>query len=334
LELTMKAIAILLLCATAAVAGDAPPVTVYPTGDCKASVLTAGTDGGVWFVCSDGSAVLGHLALSGALTHVVMPVTPFAGDRPLATAPDGGVWFTDHEGGVYNVTLEGDARKIATVSPSSSVAVGSDGNLWLASTDTNQIARVRPDDGTVTYFDLALHGAPLSIVAGPDGALWFSANLQSTSTALPPVLGRITTSGELSYVWLATDGIASITSANGRLYLASARGGVAVTPPQTVAAAFVPRALTTGPDGKLWMSDSQGFAVVGGVQYDRALGPNFERSSIVSSGNALWFSESYTFPYCPVTWWSMNCVPEERPSQPYRIVRVPFSPPRGRSARH
>lgn len=74
------------------------------------------------------------------------------------------------------------------------IAIGSDGNIWFASTDYDAIDSMTPT-GLVTRYPLpepcgGCVKGPLNIVAGPDGALWFTETLGCS-------IGQITTSGHL-----------------------------------------------------------------------------------------------------------------------------------------
>src|SRR5204862_4892249 len=83
----------------------------------------------------------------------------------------------------------------------SALTVGPDGNIWFAEQGANKIGKVTPD-GTITEYpipdttqDIGFSSGPVSVgaspadlVAGPDGAIWFTES--STDT-----IGRITTGG-------------------------------------------------------------------------------------------------------------------------------------------
>ncbi len=53
------------------------------------------------------------------------------------------------------------------------IAAGTDGNLWVAETGVNKIARVTPT-GAITEFPIKGGLLPSAVTAGPDGNLWFA----------------------------------------------------------------------------------------------------------------------------------------------------------------
>lgn len=72
------------------------------------------------------------------------------------------------------------------------VALGADGNLWVAQAGNGRIARVTPA-GVATAFPRPDGSEVRGIAAGPDGNLWFTA-----SSGPPYVVGRITTAGVMT----------------------------------------------------------------------------------------------------------------------------------------
>ncbi len=102
------------------------------------------------------------------------------------------------------------------------ITKGPDGNLWFTQASQSApgaIGRITPS-GAITLFSLASSVTPLSITAGPDGALWFTMIEGAAETGK---IGRITTSGELSYF----------------------------RPPDH---SLLPKDITTGPDNALWFT--------------------------------------------------------------------------------
>jgi streptogramin lyase len=102
------------------------------------------------------------------------------------------------------------------------IVVGSDGNLWFTSINSQVIARMTTT-GSVTPFHLAdasTHG----ITAGRDGNLWFTEYVTTPGHEIVPRIGRITP-----------------------------QGGITEWP---LPANSSPDAITSGPDGNLWFTDS------------------------------------------------------------------------------
>jgi len=121
------------------------------------------------------------------------------------------------------------------------ITMGSDGNLWFAETVADQIGRMTPA-GVLTEFPLSPvtvpagsngpQPGPTAIIAGPDGALWF--------TGVPGEVGRITTAGVVTE------------------FAAPAIPPPAGSPAGTPSTPATLTAITAGPDGALWFTGVPG----------------------------------------------------------------------------
>ena len=153
------------------------------------------------------------------------------------------------------------------------ITIGPDGRVWFTEAAGNKIGRLNPADGTVTELPLpAATARPSGITTGPDGALWFT-------EAGVNRIGRMTTDG-------AVKEYAVPTTTGNPLGLGGDSAGLA--------------ALTTGPDGALWftesLADKVGRITTSGEVTEYELP---DRSSIhgnpggIATGNdgALWFTE-------------------------------------------
>jgi virginiamycin B lyase len=99
------------------------------------------------------------------------------------------------------------------------IAAGSDGRIWFADNGDNSIAAVTANGKTVTNYKSGFSGDPVSLVAGPDGNLYFG---ETT-----PVVGRITTKGVVTeFPFTPSEGTFPILS------------------------------LTVGPDGNIWFANN------------------------------------------------------------------------------
>jgi virginiamycin B lyase len=167
-----------------------------------------GPDGNVWFaIGSYKSLGIGRITPAGAITGFggISPQTRSLG--PFAAGPDGNVWFTargleeyDAQG---NRVTSGYSTAIGRVTPSgevttfgeclhtgpqytgpNSIAAGPDGNVWFTNHTTRSlpnigtppaIGRITPGGEITEYRAGMLYASsPDGIVAGPDGALWFT----------------------------------------------------------------------------------------------------------------------------------------------------------------
>jgi len=167
-----------------------------------------GADGNVWFAISSFKSLgIGRITPLGEITGFggLSQQTLLLG--PLATGPDGNVWFTARGREEYDAqgkrVTSGYSTAIGRVRPSgelttfgeclhtgpqytgpNSITAGLDGNVWFTNLTTRSlpnvgtppaIGRITPS-GEITEYRAGLSYAstPDGIVAGPDGALWFT----------------------------------------------------------------------------------------------------------------------------------------------------------------
>jgi streptogramin lyase len=142
-----------------------------------------GPDGNAWFTEFRRDRVA-RITRSGSVTEFGTKGLGLPGD--IVAGPDGNLWFTSSDG-VGSVTPQGSvtAFHLEAEDPDvQSIAVGPDGNLWVAGYDDEALLRITTERA-VTRMPLAgrpVIGAqpeedlwfPESIVAGPDGNLWFT----------------------------------------------------------------------------------------------------------------------------------------------------------------
>lgn len=198
----------------------------------------------------------------------------------LTTGPDGNLWFagprvpnTGPSDVVGRVTTGGQVTEFPLPSRQpefltlSSIATGSDGNLWFTESDANEIGRATPS-GQLTEFPLPTPGSePNAIVAGPDGALWFTE--EGTNR-----VGRIDSSGKIAEfalplaagpggIALGSDGSLWVTEKGiGSIARVTVTG--AITQFHLPDAASRPNAILAGPDGNLWFTE-EGAARIGRI---------------------------------------------------------------------
>ena len=133
---------------------------------------------------------------STALAHNKVkeyPLAEYAVPADITTGPDGALWAPDGSlGRLWRVTTKGKVSSIdvGVGSGPAGVATGRDGALWVADRD-DKIHRVTTRGQITTYPLPTPDSFPTSIVAGPDGALWFTESHGDR-------IGRITTSGQIT----------------------------------------------------------------------------------------------------------------------------------------
>ena len=157
-----------------------------------------GPDGNLWFVeWPDGPVSLVRATLAGAITQfgrrkVGLPVD-------LVDGPDGNVWFTAQQS-VGRVTPGGEVSTFTNCmdfrkdfSEATKIVSGPGGDLWFSTITSRStpsmaepptIGRVTPS-GAVTLFKDGVKNQS-SLLAGPDGRVWFAGNGEEIERITPP----------------------------------------------------------------------------------------------------------------------------------------------------
>jgi virginiamycin B lyase len=169
-----------------------------------ADSLLFGPDGALWF--SEGSRT-GRLTMDGKLTEYPLGAPGKYGVSGICVGPDGALWYAWlFEGRIGRMTLSGNVQEFTVPYATEGLIVrGSDGALWFPEADptAEQDGRALTRKGVIgrittagVFNDVAI-GASLVVshmIAGPDGAIWYSALDQADSTLK---LGRVTSSGDV-----------------------------------------------------------------------------------------------------------------------------------------
>ncbi|MGO8950873.1 MAG: Virginiamycin B lyase [Ktedonobacterales bacterium] len=184
-------------------------ITYFPDADSPAEAIITGPDGNLW-LSEPGSGDIARLTPSGHITQFHVPYDPTVPTEPKTTAepwyltagPDGAVWFTETEGNqVGRITPSGSITQFHTPTTSQlfgralgGITTGPDHALWFAESgydgDQGRIARMTTS-GAFHDYPLAQNSeTPTTVVAGPDGALWYTEFLHN--------IGRITVAGAVS----------------------------------------------------------------------------------------------------------------------------------------
>jgi len=215
-------------------------INYFATGQ-TLSGITAGPDGNLWFQSStNGTDLIGEMTISGQFINQY--TVPYAGSsfnrNGITTGPDGNIWFLDD--GENSVAVMCLAK--GTICPSPGTIVGP----FLIPTSQSR---------------------PYSIVAGPDGALWFTEIAGSN-------IGRITTggvflpeipvaSGSAPYdIVPGTDGSSlwfTENAGNNIVEISNVCKGCTpkLNPPYAIPTPnSYPASITVGPDGAIWFTES------------------------------------------------------------------------------
>ena len=255
----------------------------YPTNASQSSLvgIAVGPDGNIWFT-DEGANAVGRVSSSGALVEFPIPTASAAPATGIAAGPDGNVWVTENAtsklasvtpaGIVTEHTLSaavctGPGGKGGGVSHAvgglAGIAVGSDNNLWVASSSTDLILSVTTS-ASCAEFLLATGSAPYSMTLGPDGNVWFT-EIGTNKIA------KITTSGAVTefqgfsnnaltaFDWITSgpDGNVWFTEQSSSKIAKIVPGTGAFTEYSVIGpgnSSLSPSGITTGPDGNLWFT--------------------------------------------------------------------------------
>ena len=245
-----------------------------PTANSGAMGLTVGPDGNLWFVEQNANQIA-KVTPSGAITEYPVPtsmVDPGFGNGPVevVAAPtaivagaDGALYFTESSTEkIGRVTTDGVVTTIdAAGYQPQSIAVGSDHLVWFTDSKyDDSVDRVNAD-GTITSFALPSKFAwPTDLTLGPDGSLYFVEGFNQA-------IGKVTPAGVVteSKINAAVSSPQQLTfDKAGNLWITGSDAGLVRITPHGVATPFGPSstaignlaAVTIGPDGAVWFTDT------------------------------------------------------------------------------
>ena len=156
----------------------------------EALTIGPGPDGNVWAIAAQpGSWVLGSLTPGGFLPRHAFSQSPSQWPDLLAPGPDGSEWVGNKLGEDVQ-RLEPDGQ-LATYAPPlgggdpTGIAFTSDGSAWVTATGVRENVWQIAPSGEVRTLEIpsgrnqfgSCHCDPRSIIAAPDGALWFAERL-------------------------------------------------------------------------------------------------------------------------------------------------------------
>jgi virginiamycin B lyase len=173
-------------------------ITEYPLAPGSIPTnITVGPAGNLWF--SDNSSAIGRITTSGSVQEFTSGLQTGAVPDAITPGLDGNVWFTDQYGNqraIGRVTPDGQITEFTSGLSDDlpvDITAGADGNLWVpqASMDPmtpSAVAEITAS-GQITEITEGVSPTGLkdgdSILAGPNGALWF------TDGGTPNAVGRI-----------------------------------------------------------------------------------------------------------------------------------------------
>lgn len=241
--------------------------------------LVRGPEGNLWYLSAKEVAgkSLETICVAAASGVVVRYVYPSNSEQPvdIVVGPDGALWLPDV--GLNVVDRFDPTTNTMTSFPVprgvSFMALGADGAFWFPMRFSS-IGRLTTT-GELTEYPLPDNVAPYDIVAGPDGALWFTEWEAGT-------IGRITTAGAYQAfpivpavpltsstrltpmsltvgperaIWFTDPG----DNAIGRLL--GSQGTEYAMPAVSGSPQAIPKSIVTAPDGSLYVSEENAKAI-------------------------------------------------------------------------
>jgi len=158
--------------------------------------IKTGADGNLWFVTD-------HHGIGRATTTGKITFFPINNNDTQPTAltlgPNKTMWFIEWMGdNVGFITTTGKVTEfpagLGGFSNSFGIAYGKDGRIWFADPQHHRIGAIRTNGTGLTFYRLGATSTPDSIIAGPDGNLYFGEYGSSTAGRI----GRITTAGQIT----------------------------------------------------------------------------------------------------------------------------------------
>jgi virginiamycin B lyase len=238
-----------------------------PTPSSAPVAIAKGPDGAMWFTEVFANAI-GRIDTAGRIRERALP-NKAAAPIAIVAGPDGAMWFAERDAGnIGRIGLSGSIAefKIPAFAPEpTSIALGADGaSLWFTEHSAHRIGRITPS-GRFTQRVLPENRRPFGIVAGPDGAMWFTEFIERASGG-KGAIGRIDANGRIREYLIPTPGESypeRITAGPGntlwfvdhdeRIGRVTTRGAISLfSIPIDREAAAMPEGIALGPDGNLW----------------------------------------------------------------------------------
>lgn len=226
----------------------------------------------------------------------------------IANAADGSVFYSEwYNGAVGHMNASGSNANYAFTGSPDGLALGPDGNFWIADHANNRIEVMTPAGASAASYGVSY--APMQIVKGPDGNLWFTAEDGSFSTGFSEIV-QMNPSGAMLTFPTSTAAQTSkryaydiVTGPDGRLWFTEGNYIGAITTAGAMTEYPIPSGrtsnfITAGPDGNLWFTENYGNYVgkitTSGTVTEYAVPTMFADPWMIAAGKdgALWFTES------------------------------------------
>ncbi len=243
-----------------------------------------------------------------------------AGTSDKFTLPAGSkTWVpTKQEGTVATDTLTYSYRTLERhtdfkISPSgislAGLTTGPEGNMWFTSDEPEGekefIGKMTPEGQVLAEYPVGRNNKPTTIITGPDGNLWYIEAGNTSVVSISPS-GKFLTSHDVRFDYEeGHGGAADITDGSDGAIWMTLRSKNKIgrwTMDQkftsyTLPAGSSPTAITSGPDGNLWFTETGKIAKITttGTITEYPLPGGVTASDITAGGDGnLWFTESGT----------------------------------------
>jgi virginiamycin B lyase len=172
------------------------------------------------------------------------------------------------------------------------ITIGSDDNVWVTVKRGGIVARITPT-GVETDFNIGLPTAEITqIIAGPDGALWFSVLDPDNSDGV----GRITTSGAFKFYPAASGAFVLTSGTDGNIWFTDYSNLYVMTVQGQIVAQYPLSdqlyGSVIGPDGNMWFTGNNNlYRVTSGGQVSQyASPPGSGLFDIANEDGRLWIT--------------------------------------------
>jgi virginiamycin B lyase len=166
-----------------------------PRNGPKPRALAFGREGTLWYtrgtkigrMTADGGAA--EFPIPGSSTDDILGKSGLGGAGNVTLGTDGAIWCTYRFDTIVRFANGGDIKVFRLPNSEEhylqSLWPDVDGAIWYVDSGTKRIGRIS-SQGTVTEIKLKLGSSPIRVVAGPDGAMWYTdANYKVGRIELP-----------------------------------------------------------------------------------------------------------------------------------------------------
>jgi streptogramin lyase len=252
------------------------PYSYTATAADSANGITADSNGNLWFTQRTDTQVGALNTTTDVSTEFAVPSTGSYGNPlGITLGPDNNLWFA--EAGYFgagdkigwinpsNDQINAQAVQSANADPYEIVSDPADGNLWFTEQGVDKVGRINPKTEAVAEFPVPTANAePEAITVDPSGNVWFTEYNAAQIGYLSPNNPNDIQSYRVAY---RPEGI--VADANGNIWVSEDVSGTyfldeynpsngAMINQYTVSTGHSAYALTLGPDGDIWFTDSSG----------------------------------------------------------------------------